>query len=227
MGYKISTIIIDNLDNIQDDATILEKLGLTDFLKTGTTSFDESNSPLDYSINIGFYQNFIIINDDFRFTESFYAQKMSDIELKFCQLFPKSKILNVCCISTNYFQGYNLIENGKRLRGKTNEQDHGFSENFIPLRKYGTISKKEEALFNLNDDEFIIEIIKHVMGIEIYDYDKKDAIRDVVFNKYQNENEKFEEDDWKDEDYENINFNPNTDLEPIKSAVKKWWQFWK
>jgi hypothetical protein len=199
MGHKISTIIIDNVDNIQDDATILEKLGLTDFLKTGATTFHKSNGPLDNSINIGFYQNFIIINDDFRFTESFFNDKESDIELKFRELFPKSKILNACYLSVNYFQGYILIENGKRLRGQTNEEEYGFSENFKALREFGVISEKEKAIFNLSDEEFISEIIKHIMGIEIYD--KDEAINDVVFNKYQNEDEEYEEDDWEDDDF--------------------------
>jgi hypothetical protein len=217
MGYTISTIIIENVDNLQNERLLLDEMGFAHFIPKGTTSFDESMHPLDGSINIGFYENYIFINDENRFTESIYAQKTSDFLELLMSLFPQSKILHVCCISTNGFQGYHLIEHGKRIRYQTNGQDYGFSEGFNPLLAYDLIPNVEREIFKLNDEYFVYEIIQHLMSLDI---DNEAFMCDTVFHKYQNE----VEENWDEEGFEDEEFNYDTIInhaELNKKPIKK------
>ena len=226
MGYNISTTIIENLDKIQDDRFILDKLGLSHFVYIGKTIHSESTRPLDDSLSVAFYKNYILINDDFRFTESIYSIEQSDIESKMIDLFPKSKILNVCCISSNGFQAFHLIKNGKRLRYKTTGDNYGFSEKFNPLLEYGLIPNEEKTIFNLTDSDFVNGITKCIMGFEL---ENEEDIFSIQFNKFQSEDyEKYE--DWENEDIDDIIFNNNAasiDSEKREFTIKKWWQFWR
>lgn len=118
MGFKTSLVIIQNPDSFSNEKELLKTLALSNYKYTEDTTFDQCMYPRDESINIGYYNNCIIIADDYLLTDQFIAQKVHPVERHLMALFPKSEILSVMCHSVVNAHGYVLLKNKRKVRAK-------------------------------------------------------------------------------------------------------------
>src|SRR5215203_6143710 len=103
MGYKASMIIVKDPTKKIGDEELLKSLGFNDFTFSGDTTFEECMYPNDKSINIGYYNDCLIISDDYQLTKSLELantpQSLSDYENVLTHLYPETEILTVACHS--------------------------------------------------------------------------------------------------------------------------------
>lgn len=118
MGFKTSLILIQNPDNFSDDRLLLDTLGMGNYNYVEDTCFDECMYPRDGSINIGYYNNCIVIADDWQLIDKFISEKMHPVEEALMKLFPESEIVSITCHSVVNSHGYALLKDGKKLRAK-------------------------------------------------------------------------------------------------------------
>jgi hypothetical protein len=202
MGWKASMIIIQNPNNLRDENTLLKHLGLNDFVYREDTVLDECIFPGDESINIGYFNNNIIICDDCQVIDNFMTEEIGEIESQLVSLFPTSEILSVACISTTNYHGYSLTKNGKKIRTKSLNADDGFYSNF------GELIEEEKPIYSKSEtvdgkriwkyqelpnevfyedqmmEDFTFGVAKRLLGVRI-DTEESDALmEDVVFKKY-------------------------------------------
>ena len=221
MGWYVSMIVIKNTDEIQDENQILEALDLSHFKYSEEVNMNEVFHPRDNSVSIGFHDDFIIICDDFRFTDLFFTQSTSDVEEALIELFPTSNILSICYMSNIDFKGYAVIKNGEKVRFKTNEEsdNEDTSQNMM-----GDIPKEELMIFEDKDFEFISQMVNKVLGLDLESDEANVLYDDYIFKKYipvqsQNDNDDFDEEF--EDDSDDIQPNAKSD------SAKPWWQFWK
>ena len=92
MGYKASIITVKHPSNIFSNEEILEKLGFVDIAYLSETTFDESMYPKDKTINIGYYNDCLVILDDYQLTTSLELtnkpERLSSYENSLTNLFP-------------------------------------------------------------------------------------------------------------------------------------------
>jgi len=114
MAWNKYYIVVTN----QQGATPIEtltKLHLTNYQAIGDANFPQTNKSND--LFIGIYEDKLIIaNPDL--TYGFFAAEPSDIEKKFVEVFPTSKIAALAENSTVGEFGYTIIDNGQRIRVK-------------------------------------------------------------------------------------------------------------
>ena len=145
MGWKASMIIIQNKSGFNDDKLLLDVLGLSNYVYEEDTVLDRCIWPGDDSINIGYFNNNIIICDDCQIIDDLITDKVSQREKDLIELFPSSEILSVACISTTNYHGYCLIKGGKKVRGKSLNADDGFYMDF------GEHIEEEKAIYETSE----------------------------------------------------------------------------
>src|SRR4030095_428488 len=107
MGFKASMVIVRQPSSTIPDEELLRKLGFTKFTFSGDTTLEESMYPNDKSLNIGHYNNCLIISDDYQLTTALETSKnpqsLSEYEKVLTELFPDTEILTVAChMAVNY-----------------------------------------------------------------------------------------------------------------------------
>jgi hypothetical protein len=202
MGWKASMIIIENKEGFNNETELLATLGLSDFDYAGTTCLDECIFPGDDSVNIGHYNNNIIVCDDAQIIDDFISDRLSPREKELARLFPRSEILAVACISTTNFHGYAQIKNGAKVRVKALNADNGF------YWDSGELMEEEKAIYeggsvingqrvwkfeDLPDDlfkedqlmeDFTFGVAKRLLGVRIDHVESDQLMEEVVFKKY-------------------------------------------
>lgn len=144
MGFKASMIMIQQPSAAITDAELLEKLGFDNFSFSGDITFEVCMYPNDKSINIGHYNDCLIIADDYQLTDALDLSEtpnlLSDFEKILTNLSPGSEILSVACHSGVNYHLYSLVKDGQKLRFK--KVVHG-----EPTIDYGDKIKEEESVY--------------------------------------------------------------------------------
>jgi hypothetical protein len=201
MGWKLSMIIIQNPQNFRNEELLLEKLGFKDFEYQGDTTLDECMYTGDNSVNIGYYNGNIIICEDYQVIDNFFTYKLTEIERKVIEIFPKSEILAVCCVSATNFHGYSLTKNGIKIRFKSIGAEEDLKEYGEPLEEEKEIYNKAiikngERIWIFPDmpneefkedqlmEEFTFSMIKRQLGVDISEIENEELLNNTVFRKY-------------------------------------------
>lgn len=119
MGWNASLIIIENKHGFSDEAAILRILGKGDYaLYSDEEVLDDALSPFDGSIHIGYFNDTIIICDDYLVIDEFIASEITPMAAELSALFPGAEIVAATCVSYDNTHGYALIKDGQLLRSK-------------------------------------------------------------------------------------------------------------
>lgn len=203
MGWKVSLIIIENTNEFKDDLAILQAIDRNDYVFKEEVIFEDCIHPRDKSINIGYYNNNIIIADGFQLTNQFlHSTNNSDLASKekaLCKLFPTAEIISVACHSVVNYHAYSLIQSGKRVRLKSISTDDPFIE-------FGARTIEEELIYNKSirkeganfwkdasdpnyeytEDELMEEFAFGFAArrLGVYLDDNADELMDTLFRKY-------------------------------------------
>jgi hypothetical protein len=212
MGWKVSTIIIENKNNLKDDNTILEALGKSnfEFKEELTLGYDIVQN--DDSICIGYYQDNIILFDDYQITakslERANELKLIKEEKRLVDLFPNAEILTAACHSVVNYHGYSLIKKGKKIRLKTISSEDELREFGKRIEEeveiYKTSYEKNGANYWKDEDypndedytedqlmeDFTFGVAKRRLGFRLDNSDADELMETVVFKKYISPNSK-------------------------------------
>lgn len=206
MGFKVSMIIIKKPSSAIAETDLLKKLGLPGFSFRGETSFDESMYPQDKSVNIGSFNNCLLICDDYQLTVSLdnpeNTQALSEYEKTLTEIYPDSEILTVACHSAVNYHMYSLVKNGQKIRYKRisageplfefgsrlEEEDriYSFSKIIGGQRMFRSTYKDDEVYDNTEDqmmEEFAFGIAKRHLGVMISTPDD-DVLLNATLKKY-------------------------------------------
>lgn len=206
MGWKISTIIIENKNNLKDDNTILEALGKSNFEFKEELILDYDIVQSDNSICIGYYLDNIILFDDYQITtkslERANGLKLIKEEKRLIDLFPNAEILTAACHSSVNYHGYSLIKNGEKVRLKTissEEKLRTFGERIeeeieiykTSYQENGANYWKDENYPDDNDytedqlmEDFTFGVAKRRLGFRLDSSEADELMETVVFKKY-------------------------------------------
>lgn len=201
MGWKMSMIIIQNPENFQDEKHILNTLGMGQHQYSCVTTLENCIYPRDESINIGYYNNCIIICDDFQLTGKFIMDQTSVEELGLAKLFPKSEILSVSCLNLTKFHGYSLVKNGRIVRAKAIDPRNIYYVNIgAPLKEEKLIYDKGELRHSkyywiaapqnqeLTEDEmmedFTFNVAQRLLGVRLNEMEADQLCYEIPFKKY-------------------------------------------
>lgn len=145
MGFKSSMITVNNQPAERvSDRVLLDHLGFGHYEDAGETTLEACLLPMDESINIGYFNNHLIICDDYLLSDRLerltgFAQ-LSDYERTLSSLFPQSEILTTSCHSGINLHMYTLIQNGERKRFKAVTSES-------PVMEYGELLEEEKKLY--------------------------------------------------------------------------------
>lgn len=217
MGRYVSMIVIKNNDNVRNDNAILEALKASEFQLSEEANLEEVFQPKDDSINIAFFGDYILICDDFRFTDLFFSDVLCDEEEALINIFPNSDILSICSMGNLDFKGYALIKKGQKSHYKTSDV-----MDFYEAVK-GNITKEELMIFENTDFQFASKMIHQTLGLDLEAPTHEALFKDYLFKKYiPTQLVDDDEEDLEDED-ESEDVQPNAQSD----SEKTWWQFWK
>ena len=119
MSWNASLIIIDNKQGFADEAAILRILGKGDYaLYNEEEVLDDALAPFDGSIHIGYFNDCIIICDDYQVIDEFVAPEITPMAKELSALFPGAEIVAATCVGYDNTHGYALIKDGQLLRSK-------------------------------------------------------------------------------------------------------------
>ncbi len=126
------------------DRVLLEHLGFGHYEAAGETTLEDCLLPMDESINIGYYNNHLIICDDYLLSDRLERLKgfaqLSDYERTLSSLFPQSEILTTSCHSGINLHMYTLIQNDERKRFKAITSES-------PVMEYGELLEEEKKIY--------------------------------------------------------------------------------
>lgn len=118
-GWNASLIIIENKHGFSDEAAILRILGKGDYALYGDEEvLDDALAPFDGAIHIGYFNDAIIICDDYQVIDEFVSPEITPMAAELSALFPGAEILATTCVSYDNTHGYALIKDGQLLRAK-------------------------------------------------------------------------------------------------------------
>lgn len=207
MGFKASMIIIKQPSATISHEELLKKLGFNNVSFSGDTTFEECMYPNDKSINLGHYNDCLVISDDYLLTTSLELSKtpdlLSDYEKILTDLYAGTEILTVACHSAVNYHLYSLIKDGQKLRFK--KVVHG-----EPIIEYGDRIKEEESVYaysklidgqrmfrnTYNNDEvydntedqmmedFAFGVAKRHLGVMISMEEDEELMFEIPFKKY-------------------------------------------
>lgn len=189
------------------ETDLLDKLGFSDFSFKEETSFEEAMYPMDKSINIGTFNNCLIICDDYQLTDSLDSPKdpqaLSEYEKILTEIYPDSEILTVACHSVVNYHMYSLVKNGQKIRYKRavpgealkefgnrlEEEDHVYSfSKIIDGQRMFRSSYEEGENYEYTEDammeDFAFGIAKRHLGVMISVMPEEDALLNTRFKKY-------------------------------------------
>jgi hypothetical protein len=206
MGIKCSMITISQPGAVNERA-LLDSLGFTDYSFVEDTTLEECMYPRDKSINIGYFNNHLVICDDFQCTEALdqlrRMETLTDYEQVLTSLFPQSEILTTVCHSVVNYHAYALVRSSKRLRFKSISGD-------IPVTSYGELLAEEVPIYTQSSmtgerllfrssfgtpdrpyeftedqmmEDFAFGVAKRHLGVEIGDDDEV-LMFNTTFKKY-------------------------------------------
>ena len=186
-------------------STVEESLGFEHFELTEQTTFEKILNPEKNKIGIGHYNGNLIICDGYVLTNKSIGENKNlnlvDYEKSLVELFPKSEIITVSCVSSVNFHGYSLIQDGEKIRIKfiDSEMKQEYGNRFEEENEiYNTAYEKDGELFWIdenNEDEtytedqlledFTFKIAKRRLKVRIDTVESDDLFENTVFNVFQ------------------------------------------
>ena len=200
MGWKVSMIIIQNPNGFNNEQLLLQTIGFENMQYVQDTTLEEAIHPCDESINIGYFNNNIIICDDGQLVFEFFSRNLSALERDLIALFPGQEILAVMCHSVVNLHVYALVSNGQKLRykGIANEQPKDEFGKWLDEEKaiYANAILKEDGSYvwmydedemaeDLMMEDFTFKVAKRLLGVEISTNEDEELMFNTVFRKYQ------------------------------------------
>jgi hypothetical protein len=209
MGFKSSMVTVSNPSVTLTERDLLNKLGFTNFELVEATTLEECMYPGDNSLNIGYYNNCLIICDDDLLSGGLETATTIDTAAGYEQtlsaLFPGSEILTTSCHSGVNFHLYSMVKDGKRLRFKAISADN-------PVREYGRHLPEEDTLYKLSKvvdgrrlftstyqeeeqyefeedqmmEAFTFGMAKRHLGVSLDHNESEELTFNIPFNKYRN-----------------------------------------
>lgn len=179
MGFKTSMIMVKKPSKTVSDEELLKKLGFANFSFSGETFLETCMHPRDNSINIGNYNDCLIITDDFQLTTSLdltkIPQSFSDYEKVLTNLCPDTEVLTVACHSGTNYHLYSLVKNEQKLRFKKILSDE-------PILEYGDRIEEEESVYAyskiINEQLLFRSIYRNK---EVYEYTEDQMMEAFAF----------------------------------------------
>ncbi|WMX13131.1 hypothetical protein [Aureispira sp. CCB-E] len=154
MGWKTSLIIIQNQNNFKDENAILKAINKEDYSYAKDVIFEDCMYFGDKSINIGYFNENIIICDDYQITsKSFDNVEELNLNLireeeNLSKLFPSAEIISIACHSVVNYHAYSLIQKGKKVRVKVIASEGNLIElGLKPRVEFGLKTKEEEDIY--------------------------------------------------------------------------------
>jgi hypothetical protein len=200
MGWKVSMIIIQNPNGFNNDQLLLQTIGFENMQYVQDTTLESAIHPCDESINIGYFNNNIIICDDGQLVFEFFSRNLSALERDLIALFPGQEILAVMCHSVVNLHVYALVSNEQKLRykgiaaeqpkdefGKWLDEEKAIYANAI-LKEDGSyvwMYDEDEMAEDLMMEEFTFKVAKRLLGVEISTNEDEELMFNTVFRKYQ------------------------------------------
>jgi len=207
MGFKASMIIIKQPSATISHEELLKKLGFNNVSFSGDTTFEECMYPNDKSINLGHYNDCLVISDDYLLTTSLELSKtpdlLSDYEKILADLYAGTEILTVACHSAVNYHLYSLVKNGQKLRFKKvthgeqmieygnrieEEQNVYAHSNIIDgQRMFRSMYKDDEVYDNTEDqmmEDFAFGVAKRHLGVMISTGEDEELMFETPFKKY-------------------------------------------
>ena len=190
MGWNIATIIVSNPPTI-DIKALLGALKLPNPIKIDDQIFDTAVSPEPGQIYIGFLGNNLVISINALPFDSFQSQ-VSDTETALLKLCPESEICSLATISSINYYGFSVIKNGRKIRAKAGDIDHGILIDFgeplpeeLPILNQSKLNEAGERLYYKNNEVNPLE--EHQVGEDYVfglfkGYIKKDFDSDEVLD---------------------------------------------
>jgi hypothetical protein len=229
MGFKASMIIVHRPSMQLPEEVLLEHLDFNDLVFRETTTMDSCLHPGDKTVNIGYYNDSIVICEDSLLTTSLEVTDdpvaLAGYEQALTELFPGSEILTIACHSSVNYHLYSLARDGKRLRfkrivasGPILEHGQRLAEEepiyassrvidgkrfFETRRQNNTQAVTEDQLM----EEFAFGVAKRHLGVKISSGQEKALMFETPFRK----------------------FAPMPPAPPAKKNAtrpKPWWLFW-
>jgi len=144
MGFKASMIIVHRPSMLLPEEVLLEHLALPDLVFRETTNMDSCIYPGDQSVNIGYFNDSIVICDDYMLTTSLEITDdpaaLADYEQVLSALFPGSEILTIACHSSVNYHLYSLARDGERVRFKRVVASS-------PILEHGQLLEEEKQIY--------------------------------------------------------------------------------
>jgi hypothetical protein len=207
MGFKTSMIIVQEPSDTINNEELLNSLGFSAFHLSGDTTFEECMYPNDKSINIGHYNNCLIISDDYQLTAALELsqspQLLSEYEMILSELFPDQEILTVACHSAVNYHLYSLVKGGQKQRFKKvvhGEQLIEYGERIEEEKRVYQYSKiidgqvmfrspfQEDSDYDNTEDQmmedFAFGIAKRHLGVMISTSEDEELMFQTPFKKY-------------------------------------------
>lgn len=233
MGFKASMIIVKNPSKSISDEELLKRLGFTDISFSGETTFEECMYPGDKSISVGYYNDCLIISDDYQLTTylelSKAPQLLSDYEKVLNELYPDTEILTVACHSAVNYHLYSLVRNGQKLRfkkvvhgepivecGDIIEEEkivYDYSKIVDGRRMFKSTYNEDDSYDNTEDqmmEDFAFGVAKRHLGVMISTGEDDELMFEVIFRKYAGSKSN-----------DNTNYSEQAPIE-TKNTVRSW-----
>ncbi|WP_046757661.1 hypothetical protein [Kordia jejudonensis] len=201
-------VLIENRYGFKDEIALLKALGKANYEFDSEVSFEACLYPADESINIGFYNNTIIICDDYQITEQTLATEslnLSPAENALVALFPQAEILSVSCHSVSNFHAYALIQRGLKTRIKIagdGEVAVSLGEPFAEEKEIYARSYEVDGIHYWKDEnhpddpytedslleDFTFGVAKRLLGVNLDTDEGFELTQNITFKKYKNPN---------------------------------------
>ena len=153
MAWNQYYIMVDNQPNPDIDR-ILNSLGMSNYKKAGKYNLWETNKP--DSLFVSHYNNSLIFaHPDIPF--EFFRENKSDIEKKFINIFPNSRIAALIINETSSLFGFAIIEDGVKKRMKDGSGGEYYNDYGTPLPEEEESYKDFSEMLEEDEREEIIE----------------------------------------------------------------------
>ena len=228
MCFKASMIIIHRPFRAVQAEALLRHLNFNDLEFRETTTMENCIYPEDKSISIGYYNDNIIICEDYLLTGHLEVTddpvSLAGYEEMLSHLFPDSEILTVACHASVNYHLYSLVKNGEKLRFKRviasspileygdrlAEEEVIYAESRVIEGKRLFDSRKEDHHNHAITEDQLMEdfafgVAKRHLGVKISSGEENILMAGTLFRKF-------------------VKAPPK----PLKtvSALRSWWKFW-
>lgn len=209
MSWNASLIIIENKHGFSDEAALLRVLGKSDYaLYSDEEVLDDALAPFDGSIHIGYFNDVIIICDDYQVIDEFIAPEITPMAMELSALFPGAEIVAATCVGYDNTHGYALIKDGRLLRSKClNCEDFYFDvgpwlaeekeiyadaelENDAYIWRYDYEGEKVELTEDCLMEDFCFGVAARLLGVRPDLDDGEELLSEIPFKRFWSEEAK-------------------------------------